>query len=466
MITISTYTEPQPVNPVVNESPQTHEPYEIEENDEPGEFARLLAGLLRKTNMEQDSEADDVPVMDFADLQVFNAEEINPGIFGFVQEAVKVSENDFSDIDVSEEYLFEEQNFLSETEYPLNHSDNHEISGIEDNGELPRDFSEVRAVHLAESKPSSQAELSSLTGMGETAEVFADLAQAAEETAREFSVKTENKKDGSRERVGENIEEPSLGSRRVGAGEELASLRNDSENRSRLDEVRSRNRRDRLTFDIHDTRTASGADGLKNTDMRLNTGMDINGQARNVPVQELTLELRLPQGQNPAGQFAQTTWEARAGSALENMLARELHQNFNGDIVRHASMALRDGGEGMIRLALRPESLGDVKIHLKMSENKITGHIVVESQEALNAFRKELDSLEQAFREAGFETTSLNLSLASEGRGTEGQQQDAGSLIPQTAAARYDDSSLHQGQEAARVDVFFGRKQSAINMLA
>jgi len=105
-------------------------------------------------------------------------------------------------------------------------------------------------------------------------------------------------------------------------------------------------------------------------------------------------------------------WEAKAGgTAVENLLARELHQNFNGDIVRHASMALHDGGEGIIKLALKPDSLGNVKIHLKMSENKVTGHIVVESEEALNAFKKEITSLEQAFRESGFTNAQLNLSL-------------------------------------------------------
>jgi flagellar hook-length control protein FliK len=145
------------------------------------------------------------------------------------------------------------------------------------------------------------------------------------------------------------------------------------------------------------------------------------------------------------------------------MLARELHQNLNGDIVRHASVALRDGGEGTIRLALKPESLGNVKIQLEMTENKITGLIVVESEEAMNAFRKEIASLEQAFRESGFTSADLNLSLTQDGQGSE-KWEDANSFNQQMAALAYDESSW-EGDSVPLVDVYIGRN-SSINMLA
>jgi flagellar hook-length control protein FliK len=179
------------------------------------------------------------------------------------------------------------------------------------------------------------------------------------------------------------------------------------------------------------------------------------------------MEVHLPNNSSGSvGQSAaQTTWETKAASSLENMLARELHQNLNGDIVRHASMALRDGGEGTIRLALRPESLGNVKIKLEMTENKITGFIVVESEEALNAFRREIASLEQAFRESGFTSADLNLSLAQDGKNQEGQG-DANSLTRQIAASAYDESSsFGERENVSIVDVFIGR-QNSVNMLA
>jgi flagellar hook-length control protein FliK len=181
------------------------------------------------------------------------------------------------------------------------------------------------------------------------------------------------------------------------------------------------------------------------------------------PVQEMTLELRLPE---QAHNQAETVWEAKAGKAFEDMLARELHQNFNGDIVRHASMALRDGGEGTIKLSLKPESLGNVKIHLELAENKITGRIVVESEEALRAFKREIHSLEQAFKESGFNNANLDLSMSSDGRGAQWQESEAGTLPPQAIAIRYD-AALEEAQAPITdAAAWYRRGMITINVLA
>ena len=122
---------------------------------------------------------------------------------------------------------------------------------------------------------------------------------------------------------------------------------------------------------------------------------------------EITVNLR-----SEAKNFAaseQVMRDAKPQVSLENFLARELHQNLNGDIVRQASVMLREGGAGTIRLSLKPESLGNVKIMLEMSENKIQGHITVESNEAMRAFTQELKALEQTFRDNGYENASLTL---------------------------------------------------------
>jgi flagellar hook-length control protein FliK len=133
--------------------------------------------------------------------------------------------------------------------------------------------------------------------------------------------------------------------------------------------------------------------------------------------------------------------ENRPVQSFQGMLSRELHENLNGDIVRHASVMLRDGGEGTIRLSLRPETLGTVKIRLEITENKITGRIIVESDEAFKAFEQELHALEQSFRDSGFDGANLEMAFTS-GSGQEGQrgrEGEAGSLFSgRRAASRYD----------------------------
>ena len=81
------------------------------------------------------------------------------------------------------------------------------------------------------------------------------------------------------------------------------------------------------------------------------------------------------------------------------------------DIVRSAQVVLRGGDSGVIRLRLEPESLGGVKIELKMTEKQISGRIVVESDLAAEAFRSSLDSLKDAFAECGFETSALEVEV-------------------------------------------------------
>jgi hypothetical protein len=134
---------------------------------------------------------------------------------------------------------------------------------------------------------------------------------------------------------------------------------------------------------------------------------------------------------------------AGAGS-YEDALGSALRQNINFDIVQQAQIILRDGGEGAIKLNLKPEALGSVKISLEMAENKITGHIFVESAEAFKAFEREIPVLEKQFQESGFSEARLDLAFSGgdTGRGAEYPDFDryggGGWVLPEAAAAGYE----------------------------
>jgi len=128
-------------------------------------------------------------------------------------------------------------------------------------------------------------------------------------------------------------------------------------------------------------------------------------------------------------------------------------------------MALRDGGESIIKLNLKPESLGNVKILLEMTENKVTGIILVESEEALNAFRREIASLEQAFKNSGFAEASLDLSLSSDGNNA-WQEHEEKTFAPQMAASSYEDSLRDSEMETGVLIDIYNRGWNSINMLA
>ena len=108
------------------------------------------------------------------------------------------------------------------------------------------------------------------------------------------------------------------------------------------------------------------------------------------------------------------------GSQFQAMLTNQIQQSAP-ELVKAGNIILKDNDVGQIRLVLNPESLGNVKIDLHISEKNITGRIIVASAEAYNAFKESADSLRQAFINSGFETAGFDLQFA--GQNTSGQQE-------------------------------------------
>jgi flagellar hook-length control protein FliK len=313
---------------------------------------------------------------------------------------------------------------------------------------------------LAERSLSGLEAADALRNNQETAETLSAMGKQALPVGLQTEALTQSSRDDARKtksRAPDAVTRNDAGIGKV-TGEDIAQrleakkvVSGEKETRNRLEETR--NRRRTASFELRDFRSGETETIRRDGVFNIRAG----GETRLAgdTAKEITLELRLPnQGQNSSA--ATTSWETRAGQSLEDMLARELHQNFNNDIVRHASIALRDGNEGTIKLALRPESLGNVKIRLEMAENKIIGHIVVESEEALRAFEREISSLEKAFRDSGFESAELEMSLASDNRGAEQQWQETEAsrfLSGQYAASRYD-TAVEQMEMPIPLDVY------------
>ncbi len=151
-----------------------------------------------------------------------------------------------------------------------------------------------------------------------------------------------------------------------------------------------------------------------------------------------------------------------APSGFANALAQELRNQYNGDIVRHASIVVKDGGEGLIRLALQPAQLGNVKVRLAIADNKVAAKIIVKSEEALKAFESELVSLKEAFLEGGFEGADIEIALASDGSaesGTGGERGQKGAEPYYSARLSARETSLGYESHAA-----FEREERRVNV--
>lgn len=150
--------------------------------------------------------------------------------------------------------------------------------------------------------------------------------------------------------------------------------------------------------------------------------------------QGLTIELGAQSERNMLSLDSQSA--AADGSNFQAMLKNQITQNA-AEFVRAGNIVLRDNDSGSINLVLHPESLGNVKIGLELSGKIITGHIVVASREAFNAFGDGADVLRNAFIQSGFEDARFDVSFA----GSEMQ------FAQQNHGGQDDDSSKRQGRK-------------------
>jgi len=126
--------------------------------------------------------------------------------------------------------------------------------------------------------------------------------------------------------------------------------------------------------------------------------------------------------------------DAKAQNQVKNINNSSLErfsEILKNETVKQTSMILKDNGKGEIKLILKPESLGNVRIKVLLDNNNIEGRIIVENISIKEMFESNLSELEQAFKEEGFESASLEVSVS--GQGAENKEEEQGFLQYGTA---------------------------------
>lgn len=120
------------------------------------------------------------------------------------------------------------------------------------------------------------------------------------------------------------------------------------------------------------------------------------------------------------------TLTTTTGSAL----MKQLEESINSKIVKQSGIILKNDNSGEIKLILKPEALGKVRMRLSLNDNRITGQIVVENAAVKEIFEQNLQNLERAFKENGFDTAALNVSVGGNGTGS-GNKENNGDISKQ-----------------------------------
>jgi flagellar hook-length control protein FliK len=114
----------------------------------------------------------------------------------------------------------------------------------------------------------------------------------------------------------------------------------------------------------------------------------------------------VPAENNARGQHRQ---DPPAPAPVVGALER-LREMAGSELTRAAGIVVRDGG-GEIKLLLKPESLGNVRIRMNLVDNAIEGRIIVDNPAVKHVFEGSLSSLMRALTAEGFQTASLQVSV-------------------------------------------------------
>ena len=117
--------------------------------------------------------------------------------------------------------------------------------------------------------------------------------------------------------------------------------------------------------------------------------------------------------------------------------------------------------------SFHPESLGNVKISLELSDKVITGKILVSSQEAFKAFNSTQDNLRNAFIENGFDAANFDVAYSNHGQGFSNGSQHQPQHNAQQIEKAYENFVLENGLvEENNSDINTDIRNYSINFVA
>ena len=128
---------------------------------------------------------------------------------------------------------------------------------------------------------------------------------------------------------------------------------------------------------------------------------------------------------------------APASTATPQTGLERLREMAGSELIRATNLVLRDGG-GEIRLVLKPESLGSVRIRMNLVDNKIEGRIIVDSSAVKQVMDQSIDALSRALTAGGFQTASLEVSVGGQNADNGRQMQQPPDEVRRVAAQGFE----------------------------
>ncbi|MAG13912.1 MAG: hypothetical protein CMN78_04890 [Spirochaetales bacterium] len=103
------------------------------------------------------------------------------------------------------------------------------------------------------------------------------------------------------------------------------------------------------------------------------------------------------------------TQEIAQPFGMQSPFASETRELIDSQIVRQTGIILKNNNRGEIRLVLKPEHLGRLRVRIQLDDNRLTGRIFVDNATVKDSLDNDLESLYRAFRENGFEAEGFEV---------------------------------------------------------
>ncbi len=128
---------------------------------------------------------------------------------------------------------------------------------------------------------------------------------------------------------------------------------------------------------------------------------------------------------------------APASAAASQSGLERLREMAGSELLRASNLVLRDGG-GEIRLLLKPESLGSVRIRMNLVDNKVEGRIIVDTSAVKQVIDQSIDALSRALTAGGFQTSSLEVSVGGQNADNGRRMQEPPAEVRRVAAQGFE----------------------------
>ncbi len=148
--------------------------------------------------------------------------------------------------------------------------------------------------------------------------------------------------------------------------------------------------------------------------------------------------------------------ELKGGIEPGSTLSSAFRRLLTPEIVQQSRIILKDGGKGEIKLILKPESLGRVRIRINIQDNSIEGKILVENSTVRELFEGNLEHLKNALRSEGFDTAALEVAVGGEKSGRDPAKEEFPAMSKEGASDEFERSMLFVadfGEEELLIDM-------------